>query len=187
MRQWRAGLAALLVSLIAPALAHPARKPPPQPPPLIREHRHPSGAFSFRTPEGWTVAGVPGNPELLEAAGDGVRVRFLHHPGEAGYDSLHVTCMMERLAGPMETAPQVKYEYDFVGGVVGDRRALDSAFAVRYDRPTFGHRDWRQRNVTIVGGGQSLCVIAHAPSVLWKKSPSIRTLLEAVLFSVALR
>ena len=47
--------------------------------------------------------------------------------------------MLVRLAGPMDTFPQVDYEYDFVGGEVGERRALDSAFVVHYDEPVEGH------------------------------------------------
>jgi hypothetical protein len=94
--------------------------------------------------------------------------------------------MLVRLAGPMEAAPQVDYEYDFVGGEVGERRALDSAFRVRYDAPVAGHRVWRQRNVTLVGGGESVCVIGYAPATVWKKSKTARNLLNAVLEGVEL-
>ena len=93
---------------------------------------------------------------------------FHFREGEAGLDALHAACMDERLLGPMQVDPRVEYEYDFVGGSLDGRRLLDSAFRVRYDQPVQGHREWRQRNVTLVGAGESLCVIAHAPRALWK-------------------
>ncbi len=111
-------------------------------------------------------------------------VRFLRREGELGLDSLHVECMLVRLAGPMDTAPGVDYEYDFVGSAVGERRAMDSAFAVHYDTPIDGHRDWRQRNLTVVGKGESVCVIAHAPLAVWKKSKPARNLLTSIVGSV---
>jgi hypothetical protein len=111
-------------------------------------------------------------------------VRFVFRPEESGYDSLHVTCMLERLAAPMDTDPRVLYEYDFVEGLLGDRRVLDSAFAVSYDRPVRGHRQWRQRNVTVVGGGQSLCLVAYVPLEIWKRSSEARNLMNAVLGSI---
>jgi hypothetical protein len=156
-------------------------------PALTKEHRHPSGAFTFRTPEGWRVAPLADRPDVLEASGSGLRIRFVHHAGEAGYDSLHVTCMTERLTGPMQASAEVRYEYDFVSWSVGPRRALDSAFTVRYDAPIDGYRDWRQRNVTVVGAGQSLCVIAHAPVPLWKKTPSLKRTLDDVLNSIEMK
>jgi hypothetical protein len=155
-----------------------------EPPPLTQDHEHPSGAFSFRTPEGWSLQPSRVSPEILDVTAGDVLVRFLYRPGETGYDSLHVTCMLERLAPPMDTAPEVSYEYDFVGGVVADRRALDSAFVVKYDNPIRGHRAWRQRNVTIVGGGHSLCVITYAPVAVWKKSPQARATVNAILQSL---
>jgi hypothetical protein len=155
-------------------------------PTLTKEYRHPSGGFSFRTPEDWRVAPLAGRPDVLEASGPGLRIRFVRHAGEMGYDSLHAACMMERLAGPMQTSGDVRYEYDFVSWSSGARRALDSAFTVRYDAPVDGYRDWRQRNVTIVGGGQSLCVIAHSPAPLWKKSRPLKDTLDKVLASVQL-
>ena len=42
---------------------------------------------------------------------------------------------------------------------IGDRRALDSAFVVTYDKPIRASAQWRQRNLTVVGDGQSLCAI----------------------------
>jgi hypothetical protein len=92
--------------------------------------------------------------------------------------------MLVRLAGPMDAFPQVDYEYDFVGGEVGDRRALDSAFVVHYDQPVEGHRDWRQRNLTVVGEGESVCVVAYAPLPFWKKSKPARNLLTSVVESI---
>jgi hypothetical protein len=154
-------------------------------PALDVEHVHPSKAFRFRTPASWKVEPVPGRPDLLEARGDGVRVRFLFQRGENGLDAMHAACLDERLAGPMETDPGVKYEYDFVEGQLAGRGVLDSAFTVRYDKPIDGEREWRQRNVTLVGAGQSLCVMAYAPQKLWKKSAETRRLLDAVLASLS--
>jgi hypothetical protein len=178
-------LAALLAAR-APVPAEAARKPPP-PIVLDAEHASPSGAFRFRTPAAWAVESRGSQPEIVDAAGDGVRVRFLHRNGEHGYDSLHGSCMLERLAPPAEISPVIRYEYDFVGTSFGDRRALDSAFVVRYDAPVDGHKEWRQRNVTIVGAGSSLCAIAYAPAPVWKKEPRARALLDAVLGSVTVK
>ena len=129
---------------------------------------------------------MPGNPDALEAWGAALGVRFVYHPGEIGLDSLHVNCMLERLAAPMDMEPRVRYEYDFVDGLLADRRALDSAFSVQYDRPLQGERQWRQRNITVVGHGQSLCIITYAPLPIWKKSAEARALLDAVTGSVTL-
>jgi hypothetical protein len=178
----RAYVAAALAVLAAPRAI--AGKPPA--PALPREHTHPAGVFSVRTPEAWTFAAVAGRPDLFEARGDDLIVRFLWQDGEAGFDSLHVSCMLERLRGPMDTDARVKYEYDFLSGMLGARRVLESAFVVRYDEAVAGHREWRQRNLTIVGEGQSLCVIAHAPAALWKK-PASRALLDAVVSGLTLR
>jgi len=111
-------------------------------------------------------------------------VRILRREGELGLDSLHVECMLVRLGPAMEAFPQVDYEYDFKGGEVGARRALDSAFVVHYDEPVDGHRDWRQRNLTVIGEGESVCVIAYAPLPVWKKSKTARNLLTSVLESI---
>jgi hypothetical protein len=156
-------------------------------PALTKEYHDPTGAFSFRTPEVWRVGPLADRPDVLEAAGGGLRVRFVHRKGEVAYDALHAHCMLERLAGLMDASPDVRYEYDFVSWTVGERRALDSAFTVRYDAPIDGQHVWRQRNVTVVGGGQSLCVIAHAPAPLWKKSRAARQTLDAVVSSVQLK
>jgi hypothetical protein len=175
----------LLVIGLSPDAGASKKKAPP--PPLPTLHQLPSGGFAFRTPEAWKVVSTPENPDTLNAAGDGVAVRFVYHEGETGYDSFHGACMLERLAGAMEMEPVVQYEYDFVGGVIGDRRALDSAFVVTYDKPIQGERQWRQRSVSIVGNGTSLCAVTYAPATLWKKSPPTRALLDAVLASVTFR
>jgi hypothetical protein len=175
----------LLVIGLSPDAGASKKKAPP--PPLPTPHQLPSGGFAFRTPEAWKVVSTPENPDTLNAAGDGVAVRFVYHEGETGYDSFHGACMLERLAGAMEMEPVVQYEYDFVGGVIGDRRALDSAFVVTYDKPIQGERQWRQRSVSIVGNGTSLCAVTYAPATLWKKSAPTRALLDAVLASVTFR
>jgi hypothetical protein len=176
---------ALAATLAAPALAPGADGVAA--PTLTREHVHPSGRWSFRTPESWTVAKVADRPHILDARGDGLVMRFVHFEGEQGLDSMHVTCMIERLAPEQETSGDIRYEHDFIGGVIADRRALDSAFTVKYDAKIDGHRDWRQRNVTVVGAGMSLCVIGHVPVAAWKKSKAARALHDAVLGSVSFR
>ncbi len=185
IRRGRVAATLLLFFVSLAPVASAAKRTPP--PPLPAVHRHVSGAFEFRTPEAWKVDSPAVNPEVLNAGGDGVAVRFIYREGDSGYDSLHGACMLERLAGAMEMEPVVQYEYDFVGGVIGDRRALDSAFVVTYDKPIDGQRQWRQRNVTIVGNGSSLCAITYAPLPLWKKSAPTRALLDAVLASVTFR
>lgn len=157
---------------------------PPLPP--MQRHTHPSGAFSFETPVSWVVGIAPDRPGVYQAAGDGQIARFAYTAGEAGFDSLHVTCMLERLRPEQETSPQIRYEFDFLSGKVGDYQVLDSAFEVVYDEAVEGSRDWRQRNVTLVGKGHSLCVILHAPLKTWKKSKPARALQDAVLKSVHL-
>ena len=178
-----AGLACLL--LLQPVFVDAGKKKaPPAAASLPSEHWNQSRTVGLRTPTEWTVRSEPGPPELLEARGDGLIVRVLRREGEIGLDSLHVECMLVRLAGAMDAFPQVDYEYDFLGGEVGERRALDSAFVVHYDEPVEGHNDWRQRNLTVVGGGESVCVVAYAPLPVWKKSKSARNLLTSVVGSV---
>lgn len=175
----------LLCLLPWPAGARGDQKAPPSAVNgLSEEHRNASRTLSLRTPVGWQVQSTAGEPEVTEARGDGVIVRILRREGELGLDALHVECMLVRLAGVMEAFPQVDYEYDFVGGEVGGRRALDSAFVVHYDTAVEGHRDWRQRNLTVVGGGESVCVVAYAPLAVWKKSKPARRLLASVLESI---
>jgi hypothetical protein len=153
---------------------------------LVAEHESAAGTLTIQTPEDWVVESRAGQPEVTEARGGSLVVRVVRREGELGLDSWHVQCMLERLAGPMVTQPQVEYEYDFRQGWIGDRQAMDSAFVVRYDEEIQGHKDWRQRNVTIVGGGESLCLIGMAPRRVWKKSKEDRALLEAVMTSIRL-
>jgi hypothetical protein len=174
------------VSLASPVSAR-KKEPPPEPVLLGDERPHSSGAFFYRIPGNWTVADVPSNRDAVQVAGDGIVVRFVYSPGEAGYDGLHVLCMMERLHGKLDSDPAVRYEYDFVGTLFGTRRALDSAFTVAYEAPADGHQLWRQRNLTVVGGGHSLCMVGFVPEKVWKKSPKTRALMNAVLESVRFR
>jgi hypothetical protein len=174
----------LVCLVLIPAPLGAGMKDVPVPPPLASEHTNASKTLTFRTPAGWLVEAGSGQPEVTEARGDGLVVRILRREGELGLDSLHVECMLVRLAAAMDTFPQVDYEYDFVGGEAGGRRALDSAFVVHYDEPIEGHRDWRQRNLTVVGEGESVCVVAYAPLPVWKKSKPARNLLTSVLESI---
>jgi hypothetical protein len=171
----------LLALTLLPASAWAGRKPA-APPPLPAEHKHPSGAFTFRTPEDWQVQSTAGGG--MEAWGGDLGVRFDYREGENGYDSLHATCIMQGLLPLSSAEPHFRYEYEFMGGAMGDRRVLDTAHAVRYDGPVRGHRDWRQRTVTVVGGGLSLCVMSYAPTATWKKTPAARALLDAVMGSL---
>lgn len=177
-------LIAALCAAALPGWAAPRKRPTP---PLPLEHVHPSGAFSFRTPAGWASRMLTDQTDVFETSGDGLVVRFYFRPQEIGLDSLHVNCMAMRLLGPMETSPQLKYEYDFVGGALGTRRVLDSAVEVQYDHAVAGATEWRQRNLTIVGEGQSLCEIGHAPRARWKKSKETRALMDAIFTSIAFR
>jgi hypothetical protein len=176
--------ASALAIFLSPALGVAGGKVLPAPA-LTDEHRNPTGNVTFLTPPDWNV--TVKDDTRIDAWGPDVGLRLVERQGEQGLDSFHVDCMMERLAPPMETEPQVKYEYDFIGGVVNNHRALDSAFAVRYDKEVRGHRQWRQRNVTLVGNGRSLCVVAYAPAAQWKKSAESRALLDAVLKSVTIK
>jgi hypothetical protein len=178
-------VAGLLLALGAVVATGAERKPAP--PVLDFEHIHPSGAFTFRTPRSWRVTAFPANPNAIQASHENLLVRFLYRRGEAGFDSLHVTCMLERLADPMKTEPTVRYEYDFLSGILEERRALDSAFVVTYDEEVLGHREWRQRNVTVVGAGESLCAISYAPAKIWKKDAATQALLDAIFASVTFR
>jgi hypothetical protein len=176
-----------LLALLVPVPAWAGTKSKLAPPDLPTEHASPSKAFSFRTPADWKVDSSGTAPEVVQAQGGGVLVRFVHRAEEVGYDGLHVDCMLQRLgSSPLESEPQVEYEYDFVSSQIGSRRALDSAFRLRYEKPVLGSREWRQRNITLVGGGESLCVIAYCPTGVWKKSPETRALLNGVLASITL-
>jgi hypothetical protein len=185
MRAPRLILALGFLALLAPAPGLLAKDHPAPPKPLDHEHQHPSGAFTFRTPEGWKVEPLASDPMTVQASGDGVIVRFLYRKGDVGYDTLHVDCMMLRLTGPFEMQPQVRYEYDFLSRTVGEMRLLDSAFITIYDAPIAGEVEWRQRNLTITGEGHSLCAISYVPYKLWKKSKPTQELVENVVRSVA--
>jgi hypothetical protein len=177
----------VLAAVLAACAAVPSvAKEPPAPRVLDAEHVSPSGRLRFRTPAGWKVTTRPAMPETMDAIGDGVRVRFVFQDGEHGLDSLHSTCMLDRLAPEADASLQISYEYDFIGMSFGDRRALDSAFSMRYDDAIDGHRQWRQRNVTVVGSGSSLCAISYVPAALWKKSKETRALVDAIMGSVSL-
>ena len=151
------------------------------------EREHPSGAFTYRVPPAWTVEPSPVEAAVIELSGDGLRARMLFKKQEMGFDGLHSLCMLERLAGPMAIDPRVQYEYDFLSGEAAGRRFLDSAFFVGYDPPIQGHRVWRQRTLTVVGEGQSLCVNTFAPAELWRKSKQVRETLEAIVSSITFK
>jgi hypothetical protein len=126
------------------------------------------------------------NPEVVNADGGKIAIRFLRWDSELGVDALHVMCMEERLSNPMASDPTVRYEYEFVGGEQADRRVLDTAFAVQYLPPIKGFAAWRERVITIVGKGEGICVVAFCPVSLWKKSRETRETLKAVVASVSL-
>lgn len=172
-----------LVLAVLGSCAGPAARAGEQVPALSQEHRHPRGAFSFRTPADWTVQPVAGRSDALEASSGPLRVRIFWSAGEQGFDAIHVQCALERLSPGMEADPRLQYEHDFVSGMVGDRRFLDSAFLVRYDPPVLGHREWRQRALTVVGGGETICLVSAAPRPLWKKATT-RRLLEGIVTSL---
>jgi hypothetical protein len=156
-------------------------------PSLAEQHVNASQTLRFRTPAGWTVEARTGVPEVTEARGGGLILRVVRREGELGLDTLHVDCMLVRLADEAHSRPNVDYEYDFVSGALGARRALDSAFVVRYDEPIDGSRDWRQRNVSVVGQGESVCIIGYGPMPASKRSKPLRRLLDAVMASVEFR
>jgi hypothetical protein len=177
--------ASTLAIFLSPALGVAGGKPLPAPV-LSDSHTNPSGNVTFLTPSDWNIAVK--DATRVDAWGPDIGLRLVERQGEQGLDSFHVDCMtMERLAPPMETHPQVAYEYDFIGGELLGHRALDSAFAVEYDKEVRGHRVWRQRNVSLVGRGRSLCVVIYAPAVQWKKSKASRALVDAVLASVTIK
>ena len=86
--------AALLAVCLWPAAVWAGKKkPPPPPPPLPLEHTHPSGTFTFRTPENWQIAPSPTNPDMIQTGEGDLMVRFLFRHGEGGLDTTHVDCM----------------------------------------------------------------------------------------------
>ena len=183
----RGVLSALALLCAASPVAARKKTKLPDPPPLGQAYTH-REQFTFRVPESWKIGERIGNdPDAVQAAGDGMVVRFIYRDREAGYDAFHGICLAERLVGREHDASAAQYEYDYVEGSYGERRALDSAFITEYGREVLGHRRWRQRNLTVVGGGHSLCLIAFVPATVWKKSDEARSLLEAVLQSVKFR
>ena len=187
-RRYTGGAALVLAALVTcPLPIVSARKKPKlvEPPPLSQSHSHRDGLFTFAVPDGWKVGkGTGGDPDSVQATGDGLVVRFVYRRGDAGYDAYHGACLSERLIGRGDHSGVPEYEYDYVEGSYGDRRSIDSAFVTEYDTEVFGHRKWRQRNLTVVGGGHSLCLIAFAPASVWKRSIEARSLLDAVLMNV---
>jgi hypothetical protein len=179
----------VLVGLLTALVCGPASlRAATQPEPPTVEHLGVAGAFTFRLPPDWKVSGVPGRNVQLEAVGpEGAVVRFLHLRSEGGLDSLHSTCMAEQLVPPMEVERVGPYEYDFVGRPLQGRSSLDSAFEVVYDAPILGERRWRQRNLTMVGQGESLCIAVHVPLRSWKKGKALRRQLDAVVTSVTFK
>jgi hypothetical protein len=146
-----------------------------------------SGEFTFRTPVGWQVEEVAGRKGMSQAVGPDGIVRFLLLRTETGRDSLHVSCMAEQLLGGMEVSPVGSLDYDFVDRRLGDWMALESAMRLVYDRPIQGHRKWRQRTVSLVGEGRSLCIMVHCPVETWKESKPTRRRLDAIVASVRFR
>jgi len=149
------------------------------------EHAHPSGLFSFRTPAGWSVESITTRKDLLQASGDEGIVWFVVHPGNNGYDSQHVNCMSERLVGKASQSTVLNYEYDFREGAAASRRTLDSAFLVAHTTTVRGQAVWRQRNVTLVGDRETVCVVVFCPAGTWKASKPTRRTLDAVVSSIA--
>ena len=115
---------------------------------------------------------------MIEAGAGDLSVRFIWQKSEFGTDVAHTDCMTEQPVAGLPGVPRVSFEYDFMGGVVGDRRLLDSASHLDYEAPVKGHRSWRQRAVTIVGGGETLCAVSFAPRSAKKEA---RRLLDAIL------
>ena len=84
---------AILVSLLlVPAPLRAGTRGSSVPIALASEHRNAAESFRFYTPSSWIVDKIRESPEVLEARGDGVLMRFLHRGEEAGYDSLHADC-----------------------------------------------------------------------------------------------
>ncbi len=183
MKQQIWAVCALSIALPAATLAGEKVEVPP----LSEAHASASDTVRFHTPVGWTVKTIPGMPEITEARGGGLLLRVLFRDREVGLDTLHVDCMLVRLAPENQGEPNVDDEYDFVSGPLGNRRALDSAFVVRYDQPIDGSRLWRQRNLSVVGEGESVCIIGYGPMPATRKSKPLRRLLDAVMASIELR
>jgi hypothetical protein len=158
-----------------------------EPPDLALEHRLFSGAVSMRTPAGWVEEPVAGRPDAIDVIGDGLVFRVSYHASELPPDAFHAQCMLERQAPALQLDAEVNYEYDYVGGKVIGRDALDSAYRIRYDENVRGAREWRQRSLSLTGQGSSLCVVQMAPAREWKGKSRLRDLGAAVLSSIGLR
>jgi len=176
----RALALAVACLLLAGPLFAKKKDEDPIPPLPDQEYWHPSGAFHMTIPGAWTATAVAGKTDI-DLSGDGLFVRIIYRPGEVGYDALHGLCLMERLQDDADI--NLRWDYDYEEAPYGTRRSLDSAFTVEYEKPFQGQKKWRQRNLTIVGGGQSLCLVANAPASKWKYK-KVRALLKRVLESV---
>jgi hypothetical protein len=178
------GLLVFVPAALAPEGVRAAKKKTAPPPPLPRTYVHRNDVFRLQMPESWDAVVVKDKQDTAQLMGDGVVIRLIYRKGEPGYDAIHGICLSERLTPASEGTPAVSYEYDYVEGSFGDQRTLDSAFMADYGVEVMGHRKWRQQNLTVVGGGHSLCIIVFAPQAVWKKSRTTRTVVEAVLQSV---
>ena len=142
---------------------------------------HPTAGFTYRVPEGWTSGPLPGRPDVIQVASATALVRFVVQKGELGLDVAHVLCMDERLADPMATSAGTEYEDDFLTNVVAGRHTAFSSLVVAYDAPIMGYRVWWQRNRTIVGGGETICVMGTMPDKLRRKRKRLRHELESIM------
>jgi hypothetical protein len=151
------------------------------------ERRHPSGAFSFRTPASWTVDALPVRKDVFQVSGPEGIIWFSYRRGDFGYDSLHAMCMTERLAGKEAASPALAFEYDSRESALAGRAALDSAFLVSLPTAIRDQNIWRVRAVTLVGGGESVCVVAFVPATTWKASKQVRRVVDGVVASITFR
>ena len=114
--------------------------------------------------------------------GGDLGLRLVDRQGEQGLDSFHVDCMMERLAGPMETEPQVSLRVR-LHRRRGQRHTASSiprfVVTLRRRRPRAPAVAPAQR----VAGGQRALAVRRGlrASDQWKKSAASRALLNAVL------
>ena len=179
--------AVLVCLLLVPAsVGAGKKKEPPPPPSLPSEHWNdvPDGGPSDPGRAG--RSGVEsGPPEVLETRGDGLIVRMLRREGEIGLDSLHVECMLVRLAGAMDTFPQVDYEYDFVGGEIGE--PAGARLGLRRPLRRAGRGPPRLAAEELDGGRRGGVGVRRSPtppSPVWKKSKPARNLLTSVVESI---